>query len=183
MRVSVPPPAYVTMADDRAEPAPETPGMDWQTWVGTYGSRLYAYANGLDANAADDLVQHALLGTVKAVREGRLEPTDEAVLRYAYTAVRHAAFRHFSNRRRRGLLEGAWAAEQPWLGGSGADEDLCRRVEAAMAQLPPAYAEVLFLHLWGKQTFRAIAEMQGDSTASVASRYRYALSLIRQQLL
>ncbi len=158
--------------------------MDWRAWLENYGSRLYAYANGLDANEADDLVQHALMGAVKAVRDGRLNTNGDDILRYAYTSIRHAAYRYFSNRDRRRRVDYAWNAEQPWLGGAEAMERtlLCRCVESAMQKLPPAHAEVVFLHLWGGQSFRAIGNILGESTSTVSSRYLYAITLIRKHL-
>ena len=158
--------------------------MDWRAWLETYGSRLYAYANGLDANEADDLVQKALMGAVKAVRDGRLNTNGDDILRYAYTSIRNAAYRHFSNRDRRGRLDYAWSAEQPWLGGAEDAERtlLCRCVESAMQKLPPAYAEVVFLHLWGGQSFRVIGDILGEAPTTVSSRYLYAITLIRKHL-
>ncbi|MDO4221179.1 MAG: sigma-70 family RNA polymerase sigma factor [Akkermansia sp.] len=170
------------MATHEQETSPRANGVDWQAWLDEYGARLYAYANGLDSTEADDLVQHALLGAVKAVREGRLRPQGDDILRYAYVSVRHAAYRHFSKRHRRSAVEGAWSAEKPWLGGVAEKEEQCRSVEAAMRTLPPAHAEVVFLHLWGGQTFQDIADTLGESLASVTSRYRYAITLIRKQI-
>ena len=172
------------MTTDAPGTSPADGGVDWRAWLETYGSRLYAYANGLDANEADDLVQHALLGAVKAVREGRLRANGDDILRYAYTSIRHAAYRHFRNRSRRGRVDFAWSAERPWLDGAEAAERalLCRCVESAMQKLPPAHAEVVFLHLWGGQTFRAIGEILGEPPATVSSRYLYAITLIRKHL-
>ena len=124
------------------------------------------------------------MGAVKAVRDGRLTTNGDDVLRYVYTSIRNAAYRHFSNRNRRGRLDYAWSAEQPWLGGAEEAERtlLCRCVESAMQKLPPAHAEVVYLHLWGGLTFRAIGEILGEAPTTVSSRYLYAITLIRKHL-
>ena len=41
---------------------------------------------------------------------------------------------------------------------------------------------VVVLHVWQGLSFREIADITGDNSATVASRYRAALRIFRQQL-
>ncbi len=61
-------------------------------------------------------------------------------------------------------------------------DDDSRVVQAAMAQLPADQREVLTLKIWGELTFREIAETLGEPLNTVASRYRYALKMLRNVL-
>jgi len=58
------------------------------------------------------------------------------------------------------------------------DEEL-DRLRRAMGSLPYEQRETIVLHLRGDMTFRAIARLQGVSTNTVCSRYRYGLDKLR----
>ncbi|MGH9312074.1 MAG: RNA polymerase sigma factor [Vicinamibacterales bacterium] len=53
-------------------------------------------------------------------------------------------------------------------------------LERALATLPPDQREVLHLHVYEGLTFREIADLSGESINTIASRYRYALSKLRE---
>jgi RNA polymerase sigma-70 factor (ECF subfamily) len=55
-------------------------------------------------------------------------------------------------------------------------------VEAALAGLPKDQAEVLVMKVWGGLTFGQIATALDVSANTIASRYRYAISKLREQL-
>lgn len=57
-----------------------------------------------------------------------------------------------------------------------------RQLADALATLPHEQREVLILHLKGALTFREIAGMQGVSTNTVQSRYRYGIDKLRAML-
>lgn len=56
------------------------------------------------------------------------------------------------------------------------------QVQAAIAKLPPAQAEVVVLKIWEGMTFLEIAEVLGESPNTAASRYRYALEKLTHAL-
>lgn len=148
-----------------------------------HGSLLYHYAYRLDAAEAEDIMQHALIQSARAVREGRLETDPKAVLRYACTVLRHEAYARNAQRKSRRAGEQQWANAAPLLTAPNDDTaDRCREVEEAVHRLDTPYAEVILLHLWGGQTFREIAAVTGETTDAVSSRYRYALLLLKKML-
>jgi RNA polymerase sigma-70 factor (ECF subfamily) len=55
-------------------------------------------------------------------------------------------------------------------------------VEAALSSLPQNQAEVLILKIWGGLSFPEIARALDLSENTAASRYRYALAKLREQL-
>jgi RNA polymerase sigma-70 factor (ECF subfamily) len=55
-------------------------------------------------------------------------------------------------------------------------------IEAALRNLPQNQSEVLILKIWGGLTFADVAKALGISTNTAASRYRYALAKLREQL-
>jgi len=56
------------------------------------------------------------------------------------------------------------------------------QVEEAMASLPDLQSSVVQLRLWGEMSFDQIAEIQGISANTAASRYRYGIEKLRQAL-
>ena len=66
---------------------------------------------------------------------------------------------------------------------SDPDRELFRsELESALATLPSEQREVVALKLWGDHTFAEIAEVCGCSPNTAASRYRYGLDKLRDQL-
>jgi RNA polymerase sigma-70 factor (ECF subfamily) len=55
-------------------------------------------------------------------------------------------------------------------------------IEAALRNLPINQAEVLVMKIWGGLTFPQIATALKISPNTAASRYRYALATLREQL-
>jgi RNA polymerase sigma-70 factor (ECF subfamily) len=55
-------------------------------------------------------------------------------------------------------------------------------IQSAMARLPEAQREVLVLKIWGELTFDEIARELDIPLNTAASRYRYALAALRQEL-
>ncbi len=55
-------------------------------------------------------------------------------------------------------------------------------IESAMADLPDEQREVMVMKIWGKATFAQIANALDISPNTAASRYRYALIALRDQL-
>jgi RNA polymerase sigma-70 factor (ECF subfamily) len=57
-----------------------------------------------------------------------------------------------------------------------------QRAAKAMIRLPTEQREVIVLHVYGKMTFRAIAEYRKISVNTVLSRYRYGIDRLRSIL-
>lgn len=157
--------------------------VDWEAWLREHGAFLYHYARRLDTAEAEDIMQYALVQTARAVADGRLSPDPQCMLRYACTVLRHEAYSQSERRRYRCENDGRWSMENTFLTTDCPEEtDDCRRVEQAVAELDPRYAELVMLHIWGGLSFREIAETLGETVDAVSSRYRYALILLRKKL-
>jgi RNA polymerase sigma-70 factor, ECF subfamily len=55
-------------------------------------------------------------------------------------------------------------------------------VQAALRGLPTEQREVVTMKIWGDLTFEEIAEIQGVALQTAASRYRYALQKLKENL-
>ena len=92
---------------------------------------------------------------------------------YVFTMLRHAVGR-------RVLVEVAHDRGRPDHAAASAlpDDELA----AAVADLPPEQREVVALKIDGGLTFAEIGRVMGTSLDTAASRYRYALTKLRQTL-
>ena len=91
--------------------------------------------------------------------------------------------------RRRGRREEAVALNRskaveggPLLSGSLEQEERRAAIEAALVRLPEAQREVLVMKVWAGLSFPQIARVLDIPPDTAASRYRYALSRLREQL-
>ena len=154
----------------------------WQHWFQLYGPKLLLCARQWTRTLADaeDVVQEAF---VRYWRHQRALPGEPMGL--LVTSVRRAAF-DLARRdgRRSAREERAWDAEDNVAVFSAPLESDERRaaIEDAMQRIPAEQREVLVLKIWGELTFEQIATELGLSPNTVASRYRYALNALRQQL-
>lgn len=62
------------------------------------------------------------------------------------------------------------------------EDDRRVAIEQALQRIPSAQREALVLKIWGELTFEQIGHELGISPNTAASRYRYALAALRQQL-
>ena len=63
-----------------------------------------------------------------------------------------------------------------------ASDERRRLIEAALGRLPVAQREVLVMKIWGGLTFPQIAAALDIPPDTAASRYRYALAKLREEL-
>ena len=70
----------------------------------------------------------------------------------------------------------------PWLSSRSDAEHRRRCIERVLRRMRADYAEVVTLHVWQGLSFRAIGQITGENPATVATRYRAALRIFRQQL-
>jgi len=155
----------------------------WRDWFQRYGPKLLLCARQWTRSLADaeDVVQEAF---VRFWRHQRALPGEPMAL--LVTSVRRAAFDLARRRDRRAAREeralgdrdeGAPAFEIPLEG-----DERSAAIEDALRRLPPAQREVLVLKIWGGLTFEQIAAELELSPNTAASRYRYALAALRQEL-
>ncbi|MEX2141645.1 MAG: RNA polymerase sigma factor [Pirellulales bacterium] len=152
----------------------------WKLWLDEHGAALVLLARQWVAshNDAEDVVQEAFVRFWRS-RHRVAEP-----VAYLYACVKHCGLDWQRAGKRRSKREEASArpeAERLFAGPIEQDE---RRiaVEAALLNLPEKQREVLVLRIWGGLTFSQIAEALAISIDTAASRYRYALARLHEEL-
>jgi RNA polymerase sigma-70 factor, ECF subfamily len=155
----------------------------WQTWFQLYGPKLLLCARQWTRSTADaeDVVQEAF---VRYWRHQRGLPGEPMAL--LVTSVRRAAIdlaRRDGRRTAREERVGADDTPSHALFESALEHDERREaIAGALQRLPVAQREVLVLKIWGELTFDQIATELELSPNTAASRYRYALAALRQEL-
>lgn len=140
---------------------------------------LYAQALAIvcDPAAAEDVVQDAFVRVWR--RRDRLDDLRQ-LDGYLFTAVRNLALDH----QRRGAREGArLLAAAPAAGGEPRrDGPDVERIDRALQGLPPEQREVVVLHVHLGLSFAEVAQRTGAPLGTVHSRYRYAMTRLRERL-
>jgi RNA polymerase sigma-70 factor (ECF subfamily) len=165
-------------------PDPRTPSTNpappWTPWLNQHGPTLVLLARqwASDAPTADDIVQEGFLRFWRS-REKAIDP-----VAYLYACVKRSGLEWQRNLRRRVRREEAAARPeaQPLFATNLEMHERQLMVESAMTHLPESQREVLVMKIWGKLTFPQIAEALDISPDTAASRYRYALSKLRELL-
>lgn len=155
----------------------------WTTWFHHYGPKLLLCARQWTRSRADaeDVVQEAF---VRFWRHQRDLPGDPMAL--MVTSVRRAAFDLARREGRRTAREeraqvGDFAGVARFESTLEGDERRAA-IEDAMGRIPPEQREVLVLKIWAELTFEQIGAELDLSPHTAASRYRYALGALRQEL-
>ena len=147
-----------------------------------FAGRLYGVALALLGRAedAEDAVQEVFTAMVRS--RGRLTEVRDLEA-YLFTALRRAAGRCAARRARQPVASDVVAekavCEEVQPGRCNPDSG---RLRQALRILPPEQREVIALKIDGELTFGQIAELQGVSVNTAASRYRYALEKLRRVL-
>ena len=166
-------------------------GPDWKRWLAEHGDRLLLYARQCTSCEADaeDVLQGALLKLVHVVRSGEFRKGESEWKPFVISCIRNASVDLSRARSRRQATAYAAAAEQnrvyesrPWLSSPADAEHRRLCIEHVLRRMREDYAEVVMLHVWQGMSFRTIGEITGENPATVASRYRAALRIFRQQL-
>lgn len=127
---------------------------------------------------AEDVVQEAFIRFWRA-RDRVADP-----VAFLFACVRNCALDWQRERSRQIRREEAAARgeREALLAGSLEQDERRDAIEQALRRLPEEQREVLAMKIWGGLSFPQIAEALGISPNTAASRYRYALAKLREQL-
>lgn len=99
-----------------------------------------------------------------------------------FATIRRRAIDLARSTDRRAAREEGAEPEQPFFTPDVEQRETQRVLEQAVNALPPNYREVVSLKVWGGLTFQQIAEVTNVPLNTAASRYRYALEELRENL-
>src|SRR6516165_8172680 len=152
----------------------------WTVWLGQHGAALVLLARQWVASHADaeDIVQEAFVRFWRS----REQATDPAA--YLYACVKHCALDWQRGRKRQARREQAVARTEveSWFAGPLEEEERRETIAAALRELPQDQREVLVMKIWGGLSFPQIALALAIPANTAASRYRYALTKLREAL-
>ncbi len=156
----------------------------WKHWIEAHGPKLLLCARQWTRSLADaeDVVQEAF---VRYWRHQRHLPGDPSAL--IVTSIRRAALDLARRQDRRTAREeradgGMEASDAIFEQLPGEGDERRIEIEVALQRLPAEQREVLVLKIWQELTFEQIGTALDISPNTAASRYRYALNALRQQL-
>jgi RNA polymerase sigma-70 factor, ECF subfamily len=152
----------------------------WTDWLDRHGATLALFARQWVSSRADaeDIVQDAFVRFWRS-RHRATDPTA-----YLYACVKHCVLDWRRGRTRRSRREQVAARPEAQSSFAGPLEQAERRtaIDLALRALPENQREVLVMKIWGGLSFPQIAEALRISPNTAASRYRYALAKLREQL-
>ncbi len=165
----------------------------WREWLAEHAPRLLLFARQQTRSAedAEDILQDALVKLVEKLESGEFVGGQEAWMPYLYTTIRRLSIdlgrRDDRRRRREDAVGGDVEMEQrdgfhPWFESDSSDDETRSLLEAGLKELPPKFAEVIVMKVWGEKTFAEIGEALEISPNTAASRYRYGLEALKKKL-
>ena len=177
-----------TMTDDSP-----TEGYAWDAWLKEHGSRLLLFARQQTRNieAAQDVLQDALVKLARKIEEGVFDGGQESWKPYLYTAIRRLSIDLGRKNDRRSKREDKSEADRrgetggvmdPWFENVDTNDETRQLLEENLKKLPEKFSEVIVMKIWGENTFAEIGEILDVSLNTVASRYRYGLERLRKNL-
>jgi RNA polymerase sigma-70 factor (ECF subfamily) len=135
---------------------------------------LFATAMAGDRARAQDAVHQVFLKLLEAANLRHV--ADKKT--YLFASVRHAILNDTKLQQRNSLLD----EDSAWFIPPHRDYVAELSLRRALRSLPEDQRQVVVLHVWGEFTFLQIAEILGISANTAASRYRYALSGLREAM-
>ncbi|QJE98791.1 RNA polymerase sigma factor [Luteolibacter luteus] len=165
----------------------------WQEWLAENGPRLILFARQQTRSSedAEDIVQDALVKLVEKLDANEFVGGQEAWIPYLFTAIRRLAIdlgrRDDRRKRREDFVSEEVESDQkdalhPWFESESSDDETRQLLEAGLKELPPKFAEVVIMKIWGERTFAEIGEALEISQNTAASRYRYGLEALKKKL-
>ncbi len=157
---------------------------NWRDWFEVHGPGLLLCARQWTQSAADaeDVLQEAFVRYWRHQRH--LSGNPRALL---IVSIRRAAFDHArGNLRRAAREEKSWSnieGNVPLFESSSLEGvERSQAIELALERVPREQREVLVLKIWNELTFEQIAQTLDIPANTAASRYRYALAVLRREL-
>jgi RNA polymerase sigma-70 factor (ECF subfamily) len=141
-----------------------------------YGPALLLFAVAItgERSRAQDAVHQVFL---KMIEGGKLvKALDKRA--YLFRCVRNALLNEAKHQDR----ETTFDPELAWFTAPNRSPEEEVDLRRALCTLPDDQRQVVILHIWGDLTFLDIAHVLDISSNTVASRYRYALSKLREAM-
>ena len=141
-----------------------------------HGAALVLFASAItgERSRAQDAVHQVFL---KLIANGNLSRAEDKKA-YLFACIRNAVLndRKFQDRFEPLEMDSAWF--------SPPDRDIAgeRNLRRALAALPDDQREIVVLHIWGDLTFSQIAGLLSINANTAASRYRYAITKLRDEM-
>lgn len=186
------PPDSTDMASMSVVPTSPPAPTTWREWLSEHGPKMLLFARQQTRSHedAEDVLQDAFVKLAEKIRAGEFSGGPDAWQAYLFATIRRLAIdlgRRDTRRKRREdvvstLAEQETASFHPWFESDGSDEELRSQLEDKLKQLPPKFAEVIIMKIWGDRTFAEIGEALGISQNTAASRYRYGLEALKKSL-
>jgi len=165
----------------------------WRDWLKENVQKLTLFARQQTRSFedAEDVLQNALVKLSKKLREGTFIGDQTSWMPFMYTQLRREAIDlGRKNDRRKKREQFSYEDEQihkgefdnPWFDSSSLDGEVKNVLEKALKELPPKFAEVISLKIWGEKTFAEIGVVLDISQNTAASRYRYGVESLRKKL-
>lgn len=157
-------------------------GEPWRGLFRSHAAQLLLFARQFahEATGAEDIVQEAFVRCwQKYGAGGRTTP---ALL---FAAARTIGLDHLRARSRRLQREAAVApdpAAAEWFACPAEEAERAEAIARALQRLPAAQREVVVLRIWGDLRFGEIASVLAIPEDTASSRFRYALTALRDLL-
>jgi RNA polymerase sigma-70 factor (ECF subfamily) len=163
----------------------ESPATAWKEWLAENGPRLLLFARGWSQSRedAEDLVQEAILRMWHHQADKGGAPPD---LPLVFSTIRFCGLNHHRSEKRRRKREESIIYlndfQDVWLDPVMEEDEEALILRDAVQSLSSKLREVVMMKFWGDLTFQQIAETLAISPNTAASRYRYAMEQLAQEL-
>ncbi len=163
----------------------DSPSSAWKQWLAEHGPRLLLFARSWSQSRedAEDLVQEAILRMWHHQADKGGGPPD---LPLVYSTIRFCGLNHHRGETRRKKRESSVIYlndfQDVWLDPLLEDDEEALIMRDAVQGLSDKLREVVVMKFWGGLTFAQISEALAISPNTAASRYRYALEQLAQDL-
>jgi len=140
-----------------------------------HGAGLVLFAISIcgERSRAQDAVHQVFL---KLLEAGDLGHASDAKA-YLFASVRNTVLNDIRARHRDVVLD-----DSAWFDPPQRDHAAELNLRRALRALPADQQEVIILHVWCELTFAEVGDVLGISLNTAASRYRYALSRLREAM-